>query len=150
MQIQGHHRADDPISDDDIVLRAGGGAVEALVEGALRNAPLYEDLWRTRLCPTPWALSVHVPRLGRASKEQLLAVPPYSRYIPSLEAEAATLLELPFVEIVATTIVMPGVASSPVDRCHYDVVIDADDEQQLAACVGVVRKRFTRHVNPTH
>ena len=102
------------------------------------------------VCRSPWIISVHVPRLGRATKDELPAVPPYVVYRPYLQADAATLLGLGFTQIVATTLVVAGVAPSPVDLCHYDVVVEAVDEAQLRTRITAVRARFARHDNPAH
>jgi hypothetical protein len=144
-------RPDDPIRpDDDIVLRAGGGAVDNLVERALEHAPDYGDLVAAGVCRSPWTISVHVPRAGRATKDELLAVPPYVHYKPYLQAEAAALLGLGFTQIIATTLVVGGVAPSQFDLCHYDVVVEAVDEAQLAGRIAAIRVRFSRHDNPAH
>lgn len=125
---------DDPIrTDDDLVLRAGGGTVDNLVERALEHARDYRHLVEAGLCRSPWSISVHVPRAGRATKDELLAVAPYVHYRPYLQAEAAALLGLGFTQIIATTLVPVGVAPSPFDLCHYDVVVDAVDDIELAA-----------------
>lgn len=83
-----------------------------------------------------------------AAPPSLLASPPYNRYKPYLETTAASLLQLPYVQIVATTIVVPGVPISPMDRCHYDVAVEAADHDQLTERLAAVRRRFARHDNP--
>lgn len=143
-------RPDDPIRpEDDIVLRAGGGS-DNLVARALEHAPDYRHLVEAGVCRTAWTISVHVPRLGRATKGDLLAAPPYVRYRPYLQADAAALLRLGFAQIVATTLVVAGVEPSPVELCHYDVVVEAVNETELRTRITAIRARFTRHDNPAH
>ncbi len=59
------------------------------------------------------------------------------------------LLELDFLDMVATTMVTEGRLSS-IDLCHYGVVVEANDEQELARRIQVIRTRFVRHENPSH
>lgn len=39
---------------------------------------------------------------------------------------------------------------SPVDRCHYDVVIAANDENELRERMTSIRERFIRDDNPAY
>ena len=60
-------RQDDSVRpDDDVVLRAGGGDVEALTRSAIENARGYEPLVRSGLIRSPFTMSVHIPRHGIA------------------------------------------------------------------------------------
>lgn len=77
-------------------------------------------------------------------------MPPYVHYRPYLQADAAALLRLRFTQIIATTLLVPGVEPSAVDRCHYDVVVEAFDEAQLRTRITAIRARFIRHDNPAH
>ncbi len=110
------------------MLRAGGGSVETLAQRAVEAAPAYEPLVAAGACRSSYTISVHVPRDGRITKEDLPANAPYSQYRPYLEAPARVLLELDFLDIVATTMVTEGRLSS-IDLCHYDVVVEAKGEQ---------------------
>jgi len=132
------------------VLRAGGGSVDNLVQRALENALEYTELVDQGLCPSPYTISVHVPRERRASKDDILASPQYARYGPYLEARASLLLSLGFVTVVATTIVHAEDPPTPIDLCHYDVVVEAVTPEQLRERVQRVRDRFARHHNPAH
>lgn len=144
-------RPDDPVRpEDDIVLRAGGGSVENLVQRALSNAADYAELVADGTCASPYTISVHVPRQGRATKDELLANPPYSRYRPYLEVPAWSLLALDFVQVVATTILSGEDGPTLLDLCHYDVVVAADQPGELEGRIHEVRARFTRHDNPSH
>jgi acetylornithine deacetylase/succinyl-diaminopimelate desuccinylase-like protein len=144
-------RSDDPVRpDDDIVLRAGGGPVENLVQQALANAADYAGLVADGTCTSPYTIFVHVPRQGRATKHELLANPPYSLYRPYLEVPASSLLALDFVQVVATTILSGEGGPTLLDLCHYDVVVAADQPAELEDRAREVRARFTRHDNPSH
>lgn len=144
-------RDDDPIRpEDDIVLRAGGGQVDILVRRALDNAPEYADLVAAGHCATPYTISVHVPREGRATKAMILASPGYAAYKPYLEAEAAELLALGYVQIIATTVAAGPTEPSAVDLCHYDVVVVATDEHELRDRMAAIRERFVRDENTAH
>lgn len=117
----------------------------------MENAIDYAGLVADGICPSPYTISVHVPRQGRASKEELLANPPYALYRPYLEALARSLLELDFfVRIVATKILSGEADPNAVDLCHYDVVVIVDDLSQLNERIGKIRTRFERHDNPGH
>jgi hypothetical protein len=144
-------RHGDPIRpDDDVVLRAGGGQVENLVRRAVENAPDYASLVAAGYCRSPYTISVHVPRHGRATKDEILASPGYAVYKPYLEADAAELLALVYVEVVATTVVSAGVEASGVDLCHYDVVVAAGNDEELRERLAAIRERFVRDDNPAH
>jgi hypothetical protein len=129
---------------------AGRGSVENLFQRALENAVDHAGLVAGGICPSPYTISVHVPRLGRATKDELLANPPYSLYRPYLEAPARSLLDLDFVQIVATTILSRETAPSSLDLSHYDLVVIADELGQLSERIGEVRAQFERHDNPGH
>ena len=140
------YRPRDPIPPgDDVVLRAGSGAVDILVQRAIVNAPDYEQLLRDGHVRSIFTMSVHVPRGDLPAAEDLLADPFYLRYRAYLEAPSAGLVDLAFVEIVATTPVTAGGMPSALDLCHYDIVIEADGEQQLRERIEIVVGRFTRH-----
>jgi hypothetical protein len=144
-------RHDDPIRpEDDVVLRAGGGQVDNLARRALDNAPDYADLVAAGHCSSPYTISVHVPRAGRATKAMILASPGYAAYKPYLEADAAGLLALGYVQIIATTVVAGPTEPSAVDLCHYDVVVVANDEHELRERMSAIRERFVRHENTAH
>lgn len=130
------------------MLRAGGGSVDNLVQRALDNAPAYAEFAAGGLCPSPYTISVHVPREHRASKDEILTSPQYARYGPYLEAPASSLLELSPVTFVATTITHADEAPTLVDLCHYDVVIEAATPEQLTQRIQQIRERFVRHDNP--
>lgn len=142
-------RPNDPIRpDDDLVIRAGGGSVEALLDRALLNAEEYQPLVDAGHLRSPYTVSVNVPREGVATLEELLAAPPYVNYKPYLDAPAMVLLNLGYVEIVATTPVVDEL--TPADLCHYDVVVEAHDEQQLRERLTILRDLFARHTNPAY
>lgn len=145
-------RSDDPIDpNDDVVIRAGGGSVEALVDKALETAEDYQKFVDQGLIRSPYAISVNVPRVGLASLDDLLGDVPFKRYKPYLEAPAAALLGLGWVDIVATTPVLEdGATLSRVDLTHYDVLVDAATEEELTERVTIVREPFERHKNPHH
>src|SRR5664279_5479063 len=133
------YRPRDPIPPgDDVVLRAGSGAVDILVQRAIVNAPDYEQLLRDGHVRSIFTMSVHVPRGDLPTTEDLLADPFYLRYRAYLEAPSAGLVDLAFVEIVATTPVTAGGMPSALDLCHYDIVIEADGEQQLRERIEIV------------
>lgn len=141
-----HDDVNDP--EDDIVLRAGGGSVDNLFKRAVENAGYYETLVGEGLIESPWTISVHIPREGLASTAELLQGPPYSRYRPYLHAPAKRLLQTGYVQIVATTVTIDGVEASPVDLCHFDVVVSAEDEEQLKRRISEIRNLFHREDNP--
>lgn len=145
------YRPDDPVrTEDDIVLRAGGGSVDNLVAKAIENAPDYTDLVAAGHVRSRYTISVHIPREDRASLEDILKEVPYILYRPYLEATANDLLAIPGVDIVATTLVRPGHPVSDVDLCHYDVVIEAADEDDLRSTIVMLREKFAKHGNPAH
>lgn len=139
----------DPVApDDDIVLRAGGGSVDNLFQRALENAVFYQELAQEGLIRSPWTISVHIPREGVASREDLLKGPPYSRYRPYLHTLARNLLDLGYVQLAPTTVTVEGTETSPVDLCHFDVVISAENEEQLKSRIAEIRALFEREDNP--
>jgi hypothetical protein len=144
-------RPDDRVNPrDDLVLRAGGGDVDALTRSAIDNAPDYVHLVAAGHIRSAFTISVNIPRDGIAGPDEILSSPAYARYRPYLRAEARQLLALHFVQIVATTPVESGVEPGPLDLCHFDLVIDAADESELRARVAEVRTLFTKEPNPMH
>lgn len=142
-------RPDDRVnSHDDLVLRAGGGDVDALVRSAIENARDYEHLVAAGRIRSAFTISVNIPRQGVANAEEILGSPAYIRYKPYLRAEARQLLELDYVEIVATTPTEEGVEPGPLDLCHFDVVINAANETELRTRIAEVRTLFTKEPNP--
>lgn len=142
-------RQDDSIRpNDDVVLRAGGGSIDNLVARALENAEYYEPLMEAGQLPSPWTISVHVPREGLAGRDDLLGGPPYSHYNPFLEADAQVLLATGCVLIIPTTITMEGEEPSAVDLCHFDLVLLAVDENQLYERITKIRQAFRKEQNP--
>lgn len=133
---------------DDVVLRAGGGEPEALVASAIENAPAYEPLVATGRIRSAFTISVHIPRAGLADRDEILRSPLYVRYKPYLSASARSLLDLGFVDIVPTTWEVAGETASPVDRCHFDVVIEASGERELRDRVEMIRALFVKFPNP--
>lgn len=108
----------------------------------------YEHLvaaWHIR---SAFTISVNIPRAGVARAEEILGSPAYIRYKPYLRAEARHLLELDYVEIVATTPTEDGVEPGPLDLCHFDIVVDAADRTELRARIAEVRTLFTKEPNP--
>lgn len=118
--------------------------------GAIENASEHDDLVGKGICRSPYTISVHVPRPGLASKEELLASVPYVRYKPYLEAPARDLISAGFVEIVPTTPTAEGVVPSGIDLCHYDVVIDARNEDELRRKIGHLPELFLRRDNDVY
>lgn len=142
-------RPDDQVNPhDDLVLRAGGGDVEALIRSAVENARDYESLVADGRIRSAFTISVNIPRAGIADTDHILGSPAYIRYKPYLRAEARSLLELAFVEIVATTPTQDGVAPALLDLCHFDIVIEAADEAELRNRITDVRALFTKAPNP--
>ncbi len=142
-------RFDDQVNPhDDLVLRAGGGDVDALTRSAVENARGYEHLVAAGHMRSVFTISVNIPREGVAGAEEILGSPAYIRYKPYLHAEARHLLELDFVEIVATTPTEEGVEPGPLDLCHFDIVVDAADGTELRARIAEVRTLFTKEPNP--
>lgn len=133
---------------DDVVLRAGGGDPSSLVRSALDNADAYRLLVERGLIKSAYTISASIPRAGIADVGAILCSPPYLRYRPYLVAPAALLLRFPFLEIVATTVLVDGVEPSPVDLRHFDIVVDAADEAQLFARVMEIRSVFVKLANP--
>jgi len=142
-------RFDDRVNPhDDLVLRAGGGDVDALTRSAIENARDYEHLVAAGHIRSAFTISVNIPREGVAGAEEILGSPAYVRYKPYLRAEARHLLELDYVEIVATTPTEEGVEPGPMDLCHFDIVVDAADATELRARIAQVRTLFTKEPNP--
>lgn len=142
-------RIDDKVSpDDDLVLRAGGGDVDALTRSALDNARGYEHLVAEGHMRSGFTISVNVPRPGVATAEKILGSPAYSRYSPYLWVEAQRLLELEYVDIVPTTPLEDGVPPGPLDLCHFDISIVAASAAELRERIATVRSHFTREPNP--
>ncbi len=133
---------------DDLVLRAGGGDVDALTRSAIENARDYEHFVAAGHMRSAFTVSVNIPRHGVAGIEEILGSPAYLRYKPYLRASAWHLLELDYVEIVATTPTEEGVPPGPLDLCHFDIVIHAADESELRARIADVRTLFTKEPNP--
>jgi hypothetical protein len=142
-------RLDDLVSpNDDLVLRAGGGDVDALTQSAIENARDYEPLVAAGLIKSPFTISVHIPRNGIAEYNDIIGSPAYVRYKPYLQADAGPLLALPFVDIVATTPTEDGVDPGLLDLCHFDIVLEAGSHAELRARVAEVRTLFTKTPNP--
>lgn len=138
-------RPNDPIRPkDDVVLRAGAGEVDNLVQRAIDNAADYDELFTAGVVRSRYTISVHVPRGALPTAEDVTADSFYGRYKSYIEAEASNLLELEFVQIVATTIVMPGEEPSNLDLCHYDIVIAAVSREQLLERIAIVKDRFVK------
>jgi hypothetical protein len=133
---------------DDLVLRAGGGDVDALTRSAIENARNYEHLVAAGRIRSAFTISVNIPRQGIAGADDILGSPAYVRYRPYLRAEARRLLELSYVQIVATTPTEEGVEPGPLDLCHFDIVVDAANETELLARIAEVRALFTKEPNP--
>ena len=142
-------RPDDQVNPyDDLVLRAGGGDVDALTRSAIENARDYEHLLAAARIPSAFTISVNIPRAGIADAYDILGSPSYLRYKRYLRAEARQLLALSFVEIVATTPTEEGIEPGPLDLCHFDIVVQAADEAELRARIVEVRTLFTKEPNP--
>lgn len=142
-------RLGDPVnSHDDVVLRAGGGDVDALTRSAIDNARDYEHLVVAGHIRSSFTISVNIPRAGIADVDEILGSPAYVRYRPYLRAEARQLLALSYIQIVATTPTEDGVEPGLSDLCHFDIVIDAADEAELRVRMSEVRAVFTKEPNP--
>jgi hypothetical protein len=142
-------RLDDQVSPhDDLVLRAGGGDIDALTQSALENARDYEPLVVEGLIKSPFTISVHIPRSGIAEYNEIIGSPAYLRYKPYLQADASSVLALSFVDIVATTPIEDSVDPGRLDLCHFDIVIEASSHAELRARVAEVRTLFTKIPNP--
>lgn len=138
------YRPNDPIrEDDDVILRGGSGAVDILVTRALDNAPDYEEMRLAGVVRSCYTISVHVPRGTLATPQDIKEHAFYRRYGAVIEADAGN-LGFDFVQIVATTPVSPdGEPPSDLDLCHYDIVVEAADEDQLRERIALIRDRFT-------
>lgn len=134
--------------DDDIVLRAGGGNVDSLTSKAVENAPQYQSLVAAGSLRSAYSISVNIPRAGVADADDILGSPGYVVYKPYLRAEAGQLLTLDFIDIVATTVTEEGIAPSPVDLSHFDIIVVAADESELRNRIEEIRSRFTKQPNP--
>ncbi len=142
-------RPDDRVDPrDDVVLRAGGGDVDALTASAIENAWDYQHLVAAGRIRSAFTVSANIPRRGVADVDDILSSPAYVRYKPYLRAEARQLLALRYVQIVATTPTEEGVEPGPLDLCHFDIVVDAANEAELRERIAEVRTRFTREANP--
>lgn len=133
---------------DDIVLRAGGGNVDSLTSKAIENAPQYRALVEVGAIRSAYSISVNIPRAGVADVDDILGSPGYVVYRPYLRAEAAQILALDYIDIVATTVTAEGAAPSSVDLSHFDIVVVAADETELRDRIEEIRARFTKQPNP--
>lgn len=142
-------RLDDQVNPhDDLVLRAGGGDVDALTRSAVESIRDYAHLLATGHIRSAYTISVNIPRAGLADTDDILGSPAYIRYKPYLRAVACELLELSYVEIVATTPTEDGIEPGPLDLCHFDIVVEATDESELRERIDAVRSLFTKEPNP--
>lgn len=132
---------------DDIVFRAGGGNVDSLTSKAIENAPQYRALVEAGAIRSAYSISMNIPR-GVADVGDILGSPGYVVYRPYLRAEAAQLLALDYIDIVATTVTEEGAAPSSVDLSHFDIVVVAADETELRDRIEEIRARFTKQPNP--
>ncbi len=133
---------------DDIVFRAGGGNVDSLTSKAIENAPQYRALAEAGAIRSAYSISVNIPRAGVADVDDILGSPGYVVYRPYLRAEAAQLLALDYIDVVATTVTEEGAAPSSVDLSHFDIVVVAADETELRDRIEEIRSRFTKQPNP--
>ena len=142
-------RLDDGVlPGEDVVLRAGGGDPAKLTEGAIANARSYQPLVADGLLRSAYTISVHIARAGIADEATILGLPPYSLYKPYLHAKASELLELGYISIIPTTIVADGETPTPVDLCHFDIVVEATSERELLERITAARALFTKVANP--
>lgn len=147
--MQLHLRPDDQVNPhDDLVLRAGGGDVDALTRSAIENARDYGHLVASGVIRSAYTISVNIPRPGIAEAGDILGSSAYIRYKPYLRAEARKLLELSYVEVVATTPTQDGIEPGPLDLCHFDIAVEADNETELRERIAAVRSLFTKEPNP--
>lgn len=133
---------------EDIVLRAGGGDVDALTRSAIENARDYEHLVAGGFIRSAFTISTNVPRAGIADVNDILGSPSYLRYKPYLRTEARHLLGLNYVQIVPTTPTEGGLEPGPLDLCHFDIVVAAANEGELRNRITEVRSFFTKAPNP--
>lgn len=145
-------REHDPIRpDDDVVIRAGGGSVQALVDRARLNAPDYQDLYDRGVIRSTYTISVNVP---------VKASPPWRSCSssPRTSTTGLTSTSTPgtcwpwgiWTSRLPRRVPVAGETLTPADLCHYDVVVQAHDEQQLTARIAEIRGLFRRHTNPAH
>lgn len=84
-------RGETASDDEELVIRAGGGSVEALVDQAVAHAVDYWPLVDAGVIRSPYDISVNLVRSGVATSEQLLSNVPYNQYKPYLAVTVGTL-----------------------------------------------------------